>query len=302
MQPKPAPFPIPTLSEYAEHWLNAILGTVRDHTRHLYGGILRRYLLPGLGDIPLDQLTRRDVRDCLQRLLARGLAPQTVGSAHSVLNMLLNFAIDDEVITVNVARGLARKLRRSVRPRTTLDVKQLELFLSTAEKVSPRRYPIFVSLAAAGLRVGEAIGLRPEDIDQAEPLVHVRRTIRAGGHAGPTKSGRHRSVLVTEQAAEILRAVTPGETGWLFPARRGPRPVSAQHIQNLTAKIAAVAGLPNVSPKTFRRSYAHAIRQVGATIAFTGEQLGHTSESTTTRFYLDGARKAAPPERLLRRG
>jgi integrase len=298
--PAPISTPIPTLAAYTVTWLAAIHGTVRPQTHRNYANVLRRYVLPTLGAIPLDALSRRDVRDCLATQLAAGRAPQTVAGAHAVLHMLLNFAIDDELVVQNVSRGLARRLHRSVRPRTTLDVRQLELFLATAAVVTPKQYPLFVGLAAGGLRIGEAIGLRPEDIERDAPVIHVRRTIHAGGHPGPTKSGRTRRVLVTEPAAAILRAVPSGPTGWLFPARRGPRPVSAQHIQNLTAKVAAVAGLPAITPKTFRRSYASAIRTIGASVAFTADQLGHLTESTTRQFYLDGAPRALPPDGLRR--
>lgn len=296
----PALTPDLTLAAYAERWLHAIRGTVREHTRTNYGHVLRRYILPTLGGVPLTALHRSAVRDCLAALLAQGLAPQTVGGAHATLHMVLNAALDDELVAVNVSRGLARRLHRSVRPRTTLDVRQLELFLETAETVTPKRYPLFVSLAAGGLRVGEAIGLRPEDIDRDEPVIHVRRTIHAGGRAGPTKSGKPRRVLVTETAADILRRVTAGESGWLFPARRGPRPVSAQHVQHLTAQIAAAAGLPPVTPRTFRRSYAAALRTIGGSVAFTADQLGHQSEATTRTFYLDGGPRALPPDALRR--
>ena len=293
--------PSATVSAFAAHWLATIRAAVRPQTLIGYRSIVRRMLVPALGDVPLAALTRTHVRAWLGDLLAAGRAPQTVARAHSVLTIMLNIAIDDGVITTNVAHGLARRLRRSVRPRTVLDLAQLDLFLDHARDIAgPRRYPLFVALAAGGLRVGEAAALRPEDIDPARPLITVQRNLIAGGRIGPTKSGRTRTVMVTAAAAAILRELPPHRSGWCFPARRGPMPVSAEHVRKLTRQIAATAGLPStVTPRTFRRSYAQALRTIGASVAFVADQCGHASTATTEKFYLDGARRADAPAILV---
>ena len=284
----------PTLAAYAEHWLDAIRGTVREQSRDRYAYRLRRYVLPAIGAIPLPELRRGDVRACLTELGAIGLAPSTVRAAHAVLHLVLNAAIDDELLVLNVSARLARKLHRPSRPRPALDVQQLDLFLDLAKQEAPREYPLFVAMAAGGLRVGEAIGLRPEDIDPHEPLIAVRRTIHSGGIVGPTKSGTPRYVRVTDHAARILRSVRPGETGWLFPARKGPKPISYTLIKKITRKVAKRAGIPPFSPKTFRRSYGHVMTGAGASLAWLRDQYGHADEKTTATYYTDGARPPVP--------
>lgn len=290
------------VADYAATWLATAQPTVRPQTLTSYRSILTRELLPHLGAVELGALTRADVRGWLAALLSAGLAPQTVARAHSVLHALLNVAIDDGLLTVNVSQGLARRLHRSVRPRTTLDLEQLDLFLDTARTFTPRRYPLFVSLCAAGLRIGEAIALRPEDVHPTEPRISILRSVRSGGHVGPTKSGNARHVLITAQAAGILRAVVPSPEGWMFPSRRGPMPMSAHAVRKMTQRIAAQAGLPAITPKTFRRSYASVLKSIGASTAYTAEALGHASEATTVRFYLDGSARAEPPPLLRPHG
>src|SRR5688572_16512209 len=142
----------PTLAAFAEHWLDAIRGTVREQSRDRYAYRLNRYVLPAIGHIPLTELRRTDVRDCLTGLAAT-LAPHTVRAAHAVLHILLNAAIDDELIVVNVSARLARKLHHAKRPKPILDVRQLDLFLDTVRLEAPQEYPLFVAMAAGGLRV-----------------------------------------------------------------------------------------------------------------------------------------------------
>lgn len=299
--PKPASDSCPTLHAYAAVWLANLTGSVRPQTLTGYRVIVTRWL-PKLADVPLDQLTRASVRTWLAELLTAGLAPQTVGRAHSVLHALLNVALDDGLIAVNVSQGLARRLHRSVRPRTTLDLAQLDLFLDAARPIAgPRRWPLFVALCAGGLRVGEACALRPEDVHPVDAVLRIERNVRSGGHIGPPKSGRPRTVIITATAADILRDVPRHRSGWLFPARRGPHPVSAEHVRKLTRAIAIAAGLPaTVSPRTFRRSYAAVMKRAGVSVAFTADQFGHASEATTRTFYLDGAPRAEVPA-ILRR-
>ena len=122
--------------------------------------------------------------------------PNTI--RHSILHGILNVAFDDELVVANVSQGLARRLRRPVRPRTRLELRDMNRFLETAERLMPDRFPLFVALAAGGLRIGEAIGLRPEDIHPTQAIITVQRSIRTGSHVGPTKSG-------TPHAAATLR-------------------------------------------------------------------------------------------------
>jgi integrase len=293
MHPAPLCTPTPTLAAYAEQWLEAIRGTVREQSRSRYAYRLTRYVLPSLGAIPLAELRRHDVRQCLT-VLTHALAPHTVRGAHAVLHILLNAAIDDELIATNVAARLARKLHHAQRPKPVLDVRQLDLFLDTVRTEAPGEYPLFVAMAAGGLRVGEAIGLRAGDLSPTEPIVAVRRTVLSGGIVGPTKSGTPRHVRMTVTAAAILRAVQPGASGWLFPARKGPKPISYTYVKKITRKVAKLAGLPPISPKTFRRSYGHVLTEAGASLAWLRDQYGHSDEKTTARYYTDGAKPPVP--------
>jgi len=275
------------LELYALRWLEQQRGAVRVSTWLGYQSMLGRALIGRpIGRTPIGQLRRSQVREWLGALLAEGLAPQTVGRAHSIMHALLNVAFDDE---------LARRLRRPVRPRTRLELAEMNTFLETAERMMPERFPLFVALAAGGLRIGEAIGLRPEDIHPTQAIITVQRSIRTGSHVGPTKSGTPRRVLVTETAAAILRSVPRHPSGWLFVGRFGTHPVSAERVRGLISVIAKAAGLPRITPRTFRRSYAGVLRSVGATDGFTADQFGHASEQTTRRYYLDDAPRALPP-------
>ena len=290
--------PTPTLAAYAEHWLQAIRGTVAPQTWRGYRTVVRAIRASACGDVPLADLRAAHLREWLAALQLAGKAPQTAARFHAVVTIILNVAVTDDLLVTNVGRGLARKLHRPVRPRTSLDLAELEDFLALAERETPRFYPLIVALVAGGLRIGEAIALRAEDIHPTEPLIHVRRSIRSGGIQGPTKSKRTREVVVTPMAAAILRNVTPSPAGWLFPGR-SDAPVSAETIRKIVRVLADAAGIvASVSPKTFRRSYAAVMKRAGIDTAFIGEQFGHQDQRTTERYYLYGTRRGPIPMML----
>lgn len=289
----------PTLAAYAEHWLHAIRGTVAEQTWRGYRTVVRAIRASAIAEVPLAELRAAHIREWLAALQLAGKAPQTAARFHAVLTVLVNVAVEDGHLVANVARGLARKLHRPVRPRTNLDLGQLELFLDLAETRAPSLYPLTVALAAGGLRIGEAIALRAEDIHPTEPQVHIRRSVRSGGIEGPTKSKRARVVVLTPDAAAILRAVKPNAAGWLFPGKNPARPISAETVRKYVKLLAAESGfVAPVSPKTFRRSYAHVMKRAGVDKSFLGEQFGHASERTLERYYLDGSRRGPIPELL----
>lgn len=291
----------PTLAATAADWLNSIRGTVRPQTWSHYAKHLRRYWLPVLGDVPITALTRRRIRDAMGVLLIT-YAPQTVAVSHSILRMVLSFAVDDELLEQNVAIGLARRLHRPIRRRTTCDLQQLNLFLATAATVAPREYPIFVALASSGLRIGEVLGLRVEDLEREQPILHIRRTIHPGGVEGEPKTRKsRRQVRLSPEAATILRTIRVGESGWLFPGRDPKKPIAATTVGKLTMRIAMRAGLPPMTPRSFRRSYAAVMKTHGAPVAWVSTQLGHASVQVTEGFYLDGSAPPPIPDLVLGR-
>lgn len=106
---------------------------------------------------------------------------------------------------------------------------------------------------------------------------------------------------LTENAAAVLREIRVGETGWLFPGRNPKKPISYTNISQLTLRIAMRAGLPPMTPKTFRRSFAAVMKSAGVGVTWVCDQLGHSSVKVTERFYIDGTPAPPPPDILLAR-
>jgi hypothetical protein len=104
------------LRTYAESWL-AARPDLKIRTRELYQWLLNKYVLPQLGDLPLDKITPTVVRGWHATLLRHG-SPTPARQAYALLRGILNTAVADELIMRNPClvrgAGVARSGERSV--------------------------------------------------------------------------------------------------------------------------------------------------------------------------------------------
>lgn len=127
---------------------------------------------------------------------------------------------------------------------------------------------------SGGLRVGEAVRLRLEDLDVDRKMVLVR--------AGKGYKDRH--TLLADSAvdwlAEYRRVYEPGR--WLFPGPRPDRHLSARSVQKLVQSAAKRAGIrKRLTVHTLRHSFATHLLEAGTDLRYIQELLGHASSKTT---------------------
>jgi len=134
---------------------------------------------------------------------------------------------------------------------------------------------ILTTIYACGLRLGEALRLRPGDIDAERGMIWVRR---GKGH-------KDRCVTLSPVLLELLRGWWRAErpTLWLFPSRRdSSRPCDASTVQRAIHEAARAAGIDKpVSPRTLRHSFATHAMEAGTPMRVIQTVLGHRSIRTT---------------------
>jgi site-specific recombinase XerD len=127
---------------------------------------------------------------------------------------------------------------------------------------------------SAGLRVGEAVRLKPADLDLDRHLVHVR-----GG-----KGHKDRYTLLSAVAVSAVReyrSIYPVGT-YLFPGDRIDRPLAVRSAQKIVATARRSAGIAkHMTPHTLRHSFATHLLEAGTDLRYIQELLGHASTKTT---------------------
>jgi integrase len=172
--------PIPperlTVGDLLDEWMRDVIGPkAAPRTVETYGRWIRLYIKPAIGHLRLAKLARRDVDALMRGMEEKGLSPWTVRQARSVLRSALNHAMRQDLIGRNVAAlAEAPRLEQDERPYLTVD--QADRLLDAAK--GDRLEALWLLLFAMGLRRGEALGLRWDDVDLAAGELRVRRQLQ----------------------------------------------------------------------------------------------------------------------------
>jgi integrase/recombinase XerD len=228
-----------------------------------------------------------------------GLAPTSLRRRAASIRGFYRFAYGEGLIGVDVAARLDLPRQPRLLP-DPLTVEEVERLLESAAAggdrpaAALRSRSLLELLYAAGVRIGEAVGLDREDLSLDGGFVRVIG-----------KGNRERLVPVGDEALAWLRRwldegrpsllgqghVAPAKGGPLFLGDRGRR-LARQQAWTLVRAAADRAGLAGrVSPHTLRHSFATHLLEGGADLRIVQELLGHASISTTQLYtHLTGER------------
>jgi integrase len=300
----PVEDPEVTLRTYAARWIARVATGLARKTHRGYAKTLDRHILPAFGGLKLRALHRRHIKDLLARKRAGGLSKNSVRLIRATLSVLLSDAVDDGILLANPAQGVTRRGRkgpdtitqaerqRKIRPMT---VNQLETFLARAKAQGSRReWTLFMTLADAGLRPGEALALRWEDFDEVGRSLSIERAV-SDGEVKPTKSEARRAVDLTPRLAEALAqwqsagelaALTAGTEPlpWMFPTSTGTL-IEVVAVGKRFRLVLRKAGMPAFRLYDLRHTYATHLLAEGAPITYVAAQLGHARPTTTLAHY-----------------
>ena len=295
----------PTFKEYAENWLHGeIKGLRRQSTFERYGDVMRRYIYPTLGNRPIDEIGRGEIRELLLKHHGRGLSGNKRGLSRSTVILIkdvisgpLSLALDEELIPVNPVVGITRRLQLhrdrgiEIEPLTKEGV---SLFLDTCQAHAPEHQPFFLCAFRTGMRLGELLGLQWGDVDWHGKFIQVRRSYKLG-RISPTKTGRVRRVDMSNQLMEVLRALhtqrkrealregTGEITETIF--HRSGKPMEQNYIRRIFKRLLVKAELREIRLHDVRHTFASLLLSDGASPVYVKEQLGHSSIQMTVDIY-----------------
>ncbi len=297
-----------TFAKYADIWLRVYAEVnCKPSSVEEYRKILRLHLLPALGKLPLQDITREQVKLFLAEKLARGsarhdgqgLTAGSVGNILMVLRAILNHAADDGLLARNPAVRLGKFVKRKG---ATADDRldgftreELAHLLAVTERDVPDAYPPILTLAKGGLRESELFGLQCDDLDFAREALWIRRGISKGRLSTP-KNGKVRRVDLSTQTCRVLQdyltrrhaeAVVAGKepSPWLFPMPNGDPMTLSYLIWRVWYPALDRAGLRRRGPHQLRHTYASLLIAQGAHPKYIQAQLGHSSIRITLDLY-----------------
>jgi integrase len=290
-----------TLGEYLDRWLaDSVKDTVRLTTYQGYERICRLHIKPSLGQVRLKDLAVVQVRGLYRERLEAGLAPRMVQLVHVTLHKALKQAVMDGLIPRNVTEAVKapRPEKKEIKP---LSSEQARALLEAAE--GDRLEALYVLAVTTGMRQGELLGLKWEDVDLEAGTLQVRRTLstRAGrgfSFSPPKTIKGRRSIKLPEvakrslkrhrkaQLEERMKLAGLWEDNELVFASRVGTPVGRQELVTRSFKpLLSQAGLPDIRFHDLRHTCATLLLGKGVHAKFVQELLGHATISITLDTY-----------------
>ena len=291
-----------TVGQWLDIWFEDYAKVkVRPSSHQTYRGYIDNHIKPNIGDLPLNKLTTLDLQKLYKKLLStgrvkrleakhqpKGLSAKTVRNLHQVISSALDFAIAQKLIPGNPAEGCALpKLEHQ--EMKTLPAEQLQAFLREARESGV--FPLYYIELTTGLRRGELLGLKWEDLDWKNCELRVRRQVaRINGEVveAPLKTkNAYRTLPLSEDAIGVLtqqRQAVGSQCPWVFPSPSGG-PMSPDSVLHMLHRVLKRAGLPKLRFHDLRHTVATLALQNGVDVKTVSGMLGHFSAGFTLDTY-----------------
>ncbi len=289
-----------TVGEYLDGWLKgSVRGSVRQSTYDRDAYLVEKHVTPALGRIKLKKLSPAHVQAFYRDRLDSGLSASTVHKMHAILHKALARAVTWHMLPRNVTEAVQspRPAPKRMRPLSPAEARRL---LDTAS--GDRLEALYILAVTAGMRQGELLALKWQDVDLENATVSVRRTLtRDGGRVviGDPKTKKSRRLIrLTTQAGNVLRRHLERQLheiqmlgdnytdrGLVFTTGTGA-PVNPSNLrQRSFARLLRKAGLPHIRFHDLRHTCATLLLSKGTHPKFVQELLGHATVAITLDTY-----------------
>lgn len=288
-----------TVGSFLDRWLEQVSKpAVRTSTYDSYSDLIRLHLKPELGSVRLAALTPQHIQGMLSRKLAAGLSPIRVRYLRAMLRAALVQAVKWDMVPRNVADLVSgpRVPTAEIKPLTPEQARSM-----LAAVRDDRLEALYVLAIATGLRQGELLGLRWQDVDPERRTLQVSMALhRENGSYlldEPKTPRSRRAIVLPRLAAEALirhrkrqaeeRALAgPTWRDWplVFTTDRGA-PLNSSSITHRFQSLLERAGLPRQRFHDLRHGTASLLLAQGVQPRAIMGTLGHSNIGMTMDTY-----------------
>jgi integrase len=291
-----------TVGEYLDRWLSdAVRGTVRESTFSRDKYLVTNHVKPSIGRVKLKNVNALHLTRLYRDRLDSGLSGSTVQKIHHVLHKGLRQAVRWNLIPRNPADDV-KAPTSTPKEMHPLSAEEARRLLDAAR--GDRFEALYVLAVHTGMRRGELLGLKWDDVDLENATARVRRTLTRIDNGrrlalGPPKNKKsRRTVRLTERAVEALRSHLARQLaeiealgdlykdqGLVFTTEAGTLINPSNLRQRSLAPLLKRAGLPQITFHDLRHTCASLLFQKNVHPKFVQELLGHVSVAITLDTY-----------------
>lgn len=286
--PEPAADRLPLTAAVAHvmaaHAANGSAERTAANTAHYLSGFVA--FLEARGRVYLEDVSAGDITAYFAALRMRGFSATTVAT-HAISVRRL-FVLAEKNGTLHGPNPWRRvempKAQRPIEPAfSEAEVRALIAAAQSSQRSAGRNVALLLVLLDTGARIGEVLALRIRDVDTQSGRVRIEHG----------KGGKSRTVFLSEMTLGCLRAELTGRRGNppqaapLFCSPHNPRaPLRDESVRGLLHRLGERAGVPNVHPHRFRKTFAVTLLRRGADLETVRRLMGHASLVLLSTVYL----------------
>ena len=290
-----------TLGQFMEDWLITVQPTLRHNTHRQYKQVTEQHILPVLGQHKIRELTAAQIQQLYNQLITIGRGLRTVRYVHQVLHRSLAHAVKLGIIGRNPAKAVIPP-KPEPKEMQYLDEAQTQQLLFVAQASNDRFYALYHLAITTGMRMGELLGLKWEDLDRDQATLHIRRQLTRLQGIGlrlrpPKTKAAFRRIDLGQQSLNVLKEhrerqfqdmVAAGdrweENNLVFASTKGTF-INPSNLRREFKPLLQRAGLPKIRFHDLRHTAASLMLNNSIPLIVVSRRLGHAQPSITLDVY-----------------
>jgi len=288
-QGKATPYSTLNLLEFVEKFFILLAFPIlKPSTRKRYRSTLILHILPAFGAKRLCDISTVDLQRFILQKFDNGLGWETCSHLRNLMSKIFACAKKwGHFGAENPASGVELPEKIPTREKRVLMAEQVSLLLRYLRE--PVRIMVLIAVLT-GLRVGEILGLRWQDLDLEKGELRVEQAVYRGCVGSPKTKASKRTLPLPQAVIIALRARAQRPSalqgqGLVFATRKGTAFSDTNLLLRELKPAARKIGLPWVSWHTFRRTHATLLQLAGGSVKDAQAQLGHSQITTTLGIY-----------------
>jgi len=270
---------VPCFKEFSEKWLNTFkTRKIKSTILAGYRAILNSHLYPTWGDTPINQIRVDNIQSFLND--RESLSKKYLTEMRNLLSQIFDYAVSSEYISRNPARESILTIpSNKASERKPLELSELKKIIDTLDNLDGQDRYYAALLIFTGMRRGEILGLRWEDIDIANNVIHVQRNATYAKNQAKiddpkTEKGKRDVPIMPE----LLKYLLPKQdSGYIFCS--GDKPISLTQFRNMFSRLEKKLPLNEHTSHSFRHTMGTLLNDAGANFKTTMDRYVHPVDS-----------------------
>ncbi len=267
------------------YWPNAVDQKKDVSTKKFYTSLFKNHIEPVVGKVALGDIKRFGVEAFLSDKLKEGYSRQTVHHLRNVLSKALQAARRWEWIEENPARMIELGKVHKVRPARALALEEVSII---AENLPEGPKAVLVTGVFFGLRIGEVLGLKVQDVDFEHRILKVERSATRGIIKEAKGPEGKRQFRLPDLAVRIMQHwlhVQNSDSEWLFPNAKGSIYEDRLYWKRFVKPVADRLNLPHWSWHSMRHTFLtfNGLRE-DLSLPVLQSLAGHANPETTMQY------------------